>query len=276
MVAVDAAPEPVDASSLADAELPPVLPSAGCLAGITRFKERGSFRFATETEGAVKLWVPAVPEGCKVPVLHFAGGTGAACASYVQALEHLASHGFLVTCYEGSGTGPSAQCISALETAYTKHPALADAKIGSMGHEVGGEAAFLCVQHAEEKWGKSRLYAGHAAEPAIGSGSHAANYQAAFPKIASPLFLFNGSADMLVSKSWVQQAFDVLSDGTEAYWYEAQGATHVPVPIRYIQESALMFFRWKLLGDKQACEAFKALPRGADWKLMQQQAERDC
>ena len=63
---------------------------------------------------------------------------------------------------------------------------------------------------------------------------------------------------------------------TEAYWYEARGATHVPVPERFMNESALAFFRWKLLDDARACEHFKAMTESGDWKLLRAQAERGC
>jgi hypothetical protein len=251
------------------------LPTAGCLEGLTNYKEKGKFSYKSETVGRVKMWVPMLPAGCKVPVIHLANGTGASCESYRLVHEHLASHGFLSTCYESTNTGDGKQCIEALETAYASHPNVADDKIGSSGHEAGGGGAYFCLQLAEQKWLDSKIYAGHAMEPASGVGA-APMWQAAYASIKSPIFQFNGSEDVLVSEATVGRAFDALADGTEAYWYEATGATHIPVPARWGQESAVVFFRWKLLGDNKACEYFKAMPMGPDWELKGKQAEKGC
>jgi predicted alpha/beta-hydrolase family hydrolase len=251
-------------------------PSAGCLDGITNYKEKGKFTFKTETSGAVKIWVPDVPAGCKVPVVHLANGTGASCSSYGAVLTHLASHGFLATCYENTNTGQGTQCIMALETTIMKHPELADNKIGSTGHSQGGGAAFMCLQRAEEKWGDAKIYAGHSMEPASGFGDSPANWASFYAKIKSPMFMFNGSSDILVSASWVGDAFNALPDTTESYWYEATGAAHIPVPTSWTQESAVAWFRWKLLGDKAACEYFKKMPDGDQWNLRKKQAEKGC
>jgi dienelactone hydrolase len=251
-------------------------PSAGCLEGITNYKEMGKFTYKAETSDKVKMWVPAVPAGCKVPVIHLANGTGASCSSYGAVLTHLASHGFLATCYEDPNTGQGTQCITALETATQKHPELADDKIGSTGHSQGGGAAFVCLQRAEDKWGSAKIYAGHAMEPASGFGDSPADYASVYAKIKSPMFMFNGSSDTLVSSSWVGQAFTAMADSTESYWYEATGASHIPIPTKWTQESTVAWFRWKLLGDKTACEYFKKMPDGNDWNLKKKQAEQGC
>lgn len=251
-------------------------PREECIEGGSNFRQSGRFDFETESVGAVKLWLPAVPRGCKVPVIHLANGTGGSCSTYAPILQHLASHGFLATCYENPNTGLGTQCIKALETAYREYPQLADAKIGSMGHSQGGAAAFMCVYRAEQKWGDEKLIAGLAMEPASGFGDAPSDYQSYYAKIRSPMFMFNGSFDVLVSPGWVRQGFDALPDRTEAYWYEAEGAAHIPVPTRWTEESSAAWFRWKLQGDQAACEYFKKLPLGMDWSLQKKQAEEDC
>ena len=134
----------------------------------------------------------------------------------------------------------------------------------------------MCVARAEEKWGSSKLIAGHSMEPASGYGDSPRDWASYYAKIKSPMFMFNGSADALVSASWVQDAFNAMNDSTEAYWYEATGAAHIPVPTSWTQESAVAWFRWKLLGDKQACEYFKNMPMGNQWELKKKQAEKGC
>lgn len=247
-----------------------------CLDGITDYEKDGPFTSMAMTSGMVKLWIPAVPAGCKVPVIHLANGTGGTCNTYAAILRRLASHGFLATCYESPQTGQGTQCVTALELAFTMFPDLADNKIGSTGHSQGGGAAFTCLQRAEEKWGTAKIYTGLAMEPASGYGDSPANWAEMYGKIKSPMFMFNGTSDTLVSSSWVKQAFDAMSSTNETYWYAAIGATHVPVPTAATQQVAVPWFRWKLLGDKAACEYFKAMPNGDKWDLKESQNEVAC
>ncbi len=253
------------------------LPPGHCMEGITDYTSTGPFSVQSADSGLVNIWVPGVPAGCKVPVVHLSNGTGASCFTYNAILEHLASHGFLASCYEDTNTGQGTQCISALETLFAEYPDLADNRIGSTGHSQGGGASFICIYRAEEKWGDSMIYAGHSMEPASGYGDSPSNWASLYGQIESPFFMFNGSSDMLVSASWVRDAFDALPDTTEAYWYEAVGASHMtPIPTSYTQESAVAWFRWKLLGDAQACEYFKAMPNSSDWNLQEKQNEQPC
>jgi hypothetical protein len=97
-----------------------------------------------------------------------------------------------------------------------------------------------------------------------------------YAAIRSPMFLFNGSEDAIVSPSWVKMSFDALDPSIEAYWYEASGAPHIPIPSAWAKESALLWFRWKLLNDTAACERFKALPSRDDWDLKEQRNSVAC
>jgi hypothetical protein len=74
----------------------------------------------------------------------------------------------------------------------------------------------------------------------------------------------------------VKRGFDALPDSTEAYWYEATGAAHIPVPTRWTEESTVAWFRWKLLGDSAACTYFKAMPDGSDWNAKGEQSAVAC
>lgn len=90
------------------------------------------------------------------------------------------------------------------------------------------------------------------------------------------MLMLSGTEDHLVSESWVRQSFDALDDGIEAYWYSAVGATSVPTPVGPIQQVSIPWFRWKLLGDQNACEFFKAMPDGDDWDTLESQNEAPC
>jgi hypothetical protein len=234
-----------------------------CLDGITGYAKDGPFEFETSQSGSVKLWVPSVPTGCKVPIVHFANGTGAACENYRVILERLATHGFLTTCFENTATAEGTQCVTAIETALMEHPDLAAMKVGSAGHEQGGGAALLCVYRAEQQWGAAMTYAGLGVIPVSGLGGKTPDYAMLYTQIKAPIFMFTASDDMLVPDDWVRTAYDNLT--SERYWYEATGATHIPLPLRWAQESSVAWFRWKLLGDQAAGEYFKKMPDSNDW-----------
>jgi hypothetical protein len=251
---------------------------SACLDGITNFGAAGPFTFMAETAGSVKLWVPAVPAGCKVPIIHLANGTGGSCGSYRAVHERLASHGFLATCYESGQTGAGTQGIMAIETAYSMYPELAGDMIGSTGHSQGGQSSFLVLQFAEEKWGDTKIYTGLAMEPASGFGAQPSggSWQSFYGKIKSPMFMFSGTRDNLVSAGWVAQAMAALDPSIEAYNWSAVGATHVPVPAAETAEISIPWFRWKLLGDNEACKAFRALDGGGNWNSVKEQNPKAC
>ena len=94
--------------------------------------------------------------------------------------------------------------------------------------------------------------------------------------VESPVFIFSGSSDTLISESWVRQAFDALSSGVEAYLYSAVGAVHIPPPVSHMQQAAVPWFRWQLLGDGAACRYFKALPDTNAWDARMEKGARAC
>jgi len=251
-----------------------------CLDGIKSFDSDGPFKVTTRNASGINFYVPGVPAGCKVPVVHLANGTGASCATYAAALQRLATHGFLAACYESANTGAGDQGLKALDTALSTFPALADNKFGSTGHSQGGQAAFTVLALAEKKYGDKFIYAGLAIEPASGFGSQpsGATWQALYGAIKSPMFMFSGlGTDGLVSQSWVQQAYDATSKTEEAYFWTKKGANHIPVPNGEVKQISIPWFRWKLLGDQAACRAFKAIPKtDTTWAQVAVKNETPC
>jgi hypothetical protein len=246
-----------------------------------------------KASGMVKMWVPMVPSGCKVPVIHLANGTTANCGNYQNALERLASHGFLTTCYENTDTGAGAFGITAFETAMMMYPDLADNKLGSTGHSQGGQAALVTLQLAEAKWGDMMTYTGLAMEPASGFGDQPVGetWQQSYGKIKSPVFMFSGDSatgyanssllgmdvgDGLVAISWVDEGYAALSKTVEAYHWTSVGATHIPTPEEPEEQISIPWFRWKLLGDKAACEFFKKMTDDGKWKKQKEQNAKEC
>jgi hypothetical protein len=252
---------------------------SSCLDSITDYTKDGPFKFAAKPSGSIKYWVPEVPAGCKVPVVHLANGTGASCSQYQPVLNRLASHGFLATCYENTNTGAGTQGLMAIETAYKNFPDLVAKKIGSTGHSQGGQGTFMVQVLAEQKFGLTDyIYAGLAMEPASGFGTQPSggSWQSWYAKIKGPMFMFSGTADMLVSEGWVQRGFDAMAKDNETYHWSATGATHIPVPNSHSNDVVIPWFRWKLLGDKAACEAFKKLPGAGRWTKRKEQNVKEC
>jgi hypothetical protein len=252
---------------------------ASCIEPVTDFTTEGPFTFMKEMSGMVHLWIPMVPAGCKVPMVHYANGTNSTCDPNFEIMERLATHGFLGLCYENPNTGAGTQAIMAYDTAMMMHGDMIDAKIGSMGHSQGGQAAFIAMQLAEEKYGLDKTkFAGLAVEPASGFGTQpmGGSWQSVYAKIKSPMFMFSGTMDNLVSEGWVRQAYDAMPAENEVYWYSAVGATHVPAPNRWQVAVSVPWFRWKLLGEKAACEAFKALPDGELFDPRESMNEAPC
>jgi hypothetical protein len=264
-----------------------------CLEGITNYQKAGPFRYDTRTSGKVKLWVPRVPDGCKIPVVHLANGTTASCSNYQGALERLATHGFLAVCYEDPNTGAGDYGITALETAQRLYPNLVDNKFGSTGHSQGGQASLVTLQLAEAKFGSTMTYAGLAMEPASGYGTQprGQTWKQSYAKIKSPVFMFSGDSsigfanstllgfstgDGLVAISWVNEGFGALSRRVEAYHWTARGATHIPTPVTEEQNISIPWFRWKLLGDKAACQFFQGLRNTAKWQSQKEQNAQGC
>jgi hypothetical protein len=258
----------------------PLTGESKCLADITTYDKAGPFMAKMEREGSVNFWVPSVPAGCKVPVIHLANGTGASCSSYGEALTRFATHGFLACCYEDPNTGAGTQGIEAFKAAMKKYPDLVAKAYGSTGHSQGGQAAFVVQALAEKEFGlDGNKFAGLAMEPASGFGTQpTGSWQMQYMSIKSPMFMFSGQgSDGLVSESWVMDAFNAMDKGTEAYHWSRNGATHIPVPNGEEMQIGPAWFRWKLLDDQAACKYFKAIPMtDTTWKEDASMNVKDC
>lgn len=147
-------------------------------------------------------------------------------------------------------------------------------------HSQGGQAAFIVLQKAEQRWAAvSPVLAGLAVEPASGYGAQPSGgtWQSYYAAIRSPMFMFSGAGtDGLVSESWVRRAYTALDDSTEAYFWAAYGARHVPPPNALTNQVAIPWFRWKLLGDADACRAFQALATQSPWVQRAAQNAEPC
>ena len=77
---------------------------------------------STTSSGSVKIWKPAVPSGCKVPIVHFAHEAYLACANYEDALAKAAGGNRLGVSYQEEAPKPEEAVIEHhLGQAETRH-----------------------------------------------------------------------------------------------------------------------------------------------------------
>jgi hypothetical protein len=73
--------------------------------------------------------------------------------------------------------------------------------------------------------------------------------------------------------------FELKIDGDVFMWVPKVPAG-CKVPVTHLANGtgagAIPWFRWKLLGDKKACEAFKALPDTDQWDVVESKNEASC
>jgi len=239
------------------------------------YLKKGTFEFTRKTlkkeiviDGTkanieVITYIPAIPEGCKVPVLHFSNGTYGTCAfgEYVKVFEHMASHGFIVSCFESQQTGSGKQCMNALDIVHENYENLVADKIGSMGHSQGGGGSLACIKFAQDKWGEEKIFAVQAIEPAHGMNN--LEFKSQYPKINSSVFILSGDSDLLVSHEMIEKGYVLLN--SETYWFEAKDTQHILGISGPINNSAIPWFRWKLLSDAAAGKLFNELHLTDSW-----------
>jgi hypothetical protein len=116
-------------------------------------------------------------------------------------------------------------------------------------------------------------------QPASGFGAQPLQglWPMIYAKIKSPMFMFSGVVtDGLVPEPWVWAAYLLLSPKVEAYDW-ARLSLHIPVPNHEEKQISIPWFRWKLLGDAKACEAFKAIPKqDKSWRVRAEKNVQPC
>ena len=69
-------------------------------------------------------------------------------------------------------------------------------------------------------------------------------------------------------------AYLALSPDVEAYYW-AKLSTHIPVPNLAERQVSIAWFRWKLLGDREACEYFHRIPtEDGTWQVRAEKKRR--
>lgn len=252
-----------------------------CLMDINDYtRGQGRYQVRRANDGRVKVWVPSnLPSGCKVPVVHLANGTGGTCMTYGTILQNLAEYGFVATCYENMNTGQGTQAIEAIKKVMQNHSDIVDPnRIGFMGHSQGGGATMTGLSRGEDQWPNATM-SGLAMQPAAGFGNAPMNWAQMSAGLTSPVCMFNGTADTLVLPFYARISWTAMTNPSQfRVWYTATSmdSTHIPTPNNPTREISVPWFRWTLLGDANACEAFKALTDTNRWDLTERHLMPAC
>lgn len=237
-----------------------------CLVEIGKsFSEPGPFQVEHQIEQNLNLYIPKdLPPNCQVPIVHFSNGTGSTCKKNEVVPKHLASWGFISSCYESGETGSGEPCMQALGVLFERFKDQALLRVGSIGHSQGGAGAISCTYLAEKQWPNELRIATYAIQPA--HGMNRPDYREEYKSIKSPVFIMSGSADFIVSDSWIESGYQALN--TETYWYSAQGISHFN-PENSAKNTAVAFFRWKLLDEQDGAEYIEHLTSSSQpWTLV--------
>lgn len=222
----------------------------------------GPYSIKTTKLGKVTVIEPITDGKCKKVISHYSNGTGAMCLFYLEVNRHLASHGYMATCYESPATGSGEPCIKAYDTVKDRPDVLKDHLL-SIGHSQGGNASVHCQYKMQSRYPSVKVVSA-GSQPAWGMGW--ARYSADLPKIGSPIAVFSGDADTIVPHAWVQRGVRRMK--SEHYYYQCKPkCTHLNSKTWH-KSFALAFSNGWLLGDDTAKAIFKGFPDGQYWRNM--------
>jgi len=240
---------------------PEPIPVEYCAQDAAFKSNKGKFRVSTKTAGRIKITYPVGTNGCKMIPATFCNGTGGNLIMFRSHAAKLASHGFYVASYETAQSGSGVQAMQALDYAISQDDVV-DYKAIIAGMSQGGQCAVSTAYKYEQK------YRGYAAVnpmvPAFGMSN--TKWRAELPKIKSPIFMFNGSADRTVSKSWASSGWSLVRS-SPSYFYTANGAGHIN-SVRWSEDALLPFALYVLFERQDAKEYFEYLPNAREWSLV--------
>lgn len=253
-------PEPIPVPD----PLPPTDPRESCLdLGNYQLDKKGPYGVTRQTIGKVKIYKPILNRTCKMVISHYSNGTGAPCAYYNEVNDHLASYGFLATCYESRQTGSGKPCTDAITTALNSYSGkvLTD-KFVSTGHSQGGGAAHTCQYLLEQKYPSAKI-ASIGIAPAHGMSRY--SFRTEYPKIKGPVLMVSGSRDTNVPNGWVSLGYDLIK--SDKQWIQMVGANHFNTN-PWAKQSILTWSAWKLFDDKTSKMYFDGMMKSKYWKLI--------
>jgi hypothetical protein len=246
--------------------LPPEPENDFCIDMNADPEQDGPYRWNKSKVGRVNLWVPKnLPQGCKAPIAHISNGTGAWCLYYASVAKRLASHGYVVSCYESTQTGSGDQCMQGLETASTASPNADKTHAVSTGHSQGGSGSAMCAYQWQNRYPDYKMVV-VPLQPAWGMNT--SNYKQKLRDMTYPSFVVSGDRDRVVRDSWIRQGWNVMN--APSWWYRAMPrCTHWNVQA-WAKTAVPAFARWKLLGGGEAAKSYflEAMPNSEYWEIV--------
>ena len=222
----------------------------------------GPYTIKSSKIGSVNIIEPVTDGKCKKVISHYSNGTGAMCLFYLEVNRHLASHGYITTCFESASTGQGEACIKAYNAVKDRPDVLKDHLL-SIGHSQGGNASVHCQYKMQERYPEVKVVSA-GSQPAWGMGW--SRYATDLPKIGSPIAVFSGDADAIVPHAWVQRGVRRMK--AEHYYYQCKPqCTHLNSKTWH-KSFALAFSNGWLLDDPDAKAIFKGFPDGQYWRNM--------
>jgi len=222
----------------------------------------GPYKIKTTKLGKVTIIEPVTDGKCKKVISHYSNGTGAMCLFYLEVNRHLASHGYMATCYESPETGSGEPCLKAYRAVKDRPDVLKDHLL-SIGHSQGGNASVHCQYKMQSRYPEVKVVSA-GSQPAW--GMNWSRYATDIPKIGSPIAVFSGDADTIVPHSWVQRGVRRMKG--EHYYYQCKPRCNHMNSRRWHKSFALAFSNGWLLDDDDAKAVFKDFPAGGNWRNM--------
>ncbi|RJQ71018.1 acetylxylan esterase [Pseudonocardiaceae bacterium YIM PH 21723] len=234
--------------------LVPITASAGpsaCPSVGTNWSGPGPFAVTSEQSGVGHtVFRPTDLTTCSHPVILWGNGTGATPDNYLQLLQHLASHGFIVAAANTEQSGSGKEMLAGLDwvtgenskpgSPYAGHVDLAH--VGASGHSQGGAGT---VQAGADP----RVVSTVPIEPGPGGDNG---------KLHGSVFWLAGQFDLIVLPILLVLPRYQQSGHIPAVYGELAGATHLTPQGDGggFRGPITAWFRYQLMGDAQARAEF--------------------
>lgn len=228
--------------------------------------KKGRFKTRLKRSGRIQITEPVLNESCVMIPATFCNGTGGRLGMFQGHANLLASHGYIVSSYETTNSGSGKQAVEALMYVMKRNNVTEDLAL-VQGMSQGGQCAASTTYELERR-NPEILVAGIHMVPAYGMSR--SDWRMILPRIKSPAFVFNGSRDRTVSKSWVKSGWDLLRMD-QKYWYTAVGAGHID-SVRWAAEggTSLSFANMVFYDSDRARDHFFSLTDSRYWEAVYQ------
>jgi len=221
---------------------------------VSDFSARGAFQTLIEVseDSDCTIYRPQIlgENGLKHPVVIWGNATTASVERYDQGLDHLASHGFIVTAANGMMLGSGQEMLDCLEYVldqnlrpgpYQGHVAVD--RVGATGHSQGAGGAVMT-----------------ATDPRVSTTAPMATWTgfsdtSVYADISGSMFIQNCERDSMATREIAQPIFDAL---TVVFWGTLAGKSHDEPFSDFGAHRAptTAWFRWQLMDDQKASTYF--------------------